>query len=149
MIQQERTIRPVPFSTSDFVRWADVDLAGIMRYDAYLRLVDVAETDFFRSIGAPIGVLAERLGVWLPRKVVRLEYHAPSRLDDALRLEVYVSRLGRTSLTLNVDVADPADGARKASVEMVLVCVNTTGFEKREMPGELVEMMRPFLRTPT
>ena len=136
----------MPFSTSDFVRWADVDLAGIMRYDAYLRLVDIAETDFFRSIGAPIGALADRLGIWLPRKVVRLEYHAPSRLDDALRLEVYVSRLGRTSLTLNVDVADPADGARKASVEMVLVCVGTDDFAKRELPPELVEMMRPYVQ---
>ena len=136
----------MPFSTSDFVRWADVDLAGIMRYDAYLRLVDVAETDFFRSIGAPIGALAERLGVWLPRKVVRLEYHAPSRLDDALRLDVYVSRLGRTSLTLNVDMSDPAGGARKASVEMVLVCVDTSEFRKRELPEELVSMMREHVR---
>ena len=136
----------MPFTTSDFVRWADVDLAGIMRYDAYLRLVDVAETDFFRSIGAPIGALAERLGVWLPRKVVRLEYHAPSRLDDALRLEVYVSRLGRTSLTLNVDASDPANGAPKASVEMVLVCVRTEDFRKTELPKELTEMMREHVR---
>ena len=136
----------MPFITSDFVRWADVDLAGIMSYDAYLRLVDVAETDFFRALGAPNGVLAERLGVWLPRKVVRLEYHAPSRLDDALRLDVYVSRLGRTSLTLNVDMLDPADGARKASVEMVLVCVDTREFQKRELPQHLVEIMRPHLR---
>jgi acyl-CoA thioester hydrolase len=135
----------LPFTTSDYVRWADVDLAGIMRYDAYLRLVDVAETDFFRAIGAPIGALAQRLGVWLPRKVVRLEFHAPSRLDDALRLTVYVSRLGRTSLTLVVDVADPAAGARKASVEMVLVCVGTGDFAKRELPAELVDMMHPYV----
>ena len=136
----------MPFSTSDYVRWADVDLAGIMRYDAYLRLVDVAETDFFRAIGAPIGLLAERLGVWLPRKVVHMEYHSPSRLDDALRLAVDVSRLGRTAVTLNVEVTDPADDARKASVEMVLVCVGKETFEKRELPGELVEKLRPHLR---
>ena len=77
---------------------------------------------------------------------MRLEYHGPSRLDDALRLDVYVSRLGRTSLTLNVDVADPASGVRKASVEMVLVCVGTEDFVKRELPGELVAMMRPHFR---
>ena len=136
----------MPFTTSDYVRWADVDLAGIMRYDAYLRLVDVAETDFFRALGAPIGALAERLGVWLPRKVVRLEFHAPSRLDDALRLTVSVSRLGGTSLTLDVEVADAGDGRAKASVEMVLVCVGTEDFAKRELPRELVAMMRPHVR---
>lgn len=132
------------FTTTEYVRWADVDLAGIMRYDAYLRLVDVAETDFFRAIGAPISGLAERLAVWLPRKVVHMEYHAPARLDDELRLAAYVSRVGRTSLTLNVDVAAAADGAPRASIEMVLVCVGTD-LRKRELPGELVEIVQPYV----
>jgi acyl-CoA thioester hydrolase len=134
----------VHFTTTEYVRWADVDLAGIMRYDAYLRLVDVAETDFFRAIGAPISGLAERLAVWLPRKVVHMEYHAPARLDDELRLAAYVSRVGRTSLTLNVDVAAAADGAPRASIEMVLVCVGTD-LRKRELPGELVEIVQPYV----
>lgn len=135
------------FTTTEFVRWADVDLAGIMRYDAYLRLVDVAETDFFRAIGAPISGLSERLAVWLPRKVVHMEYHSPARLDDELRLAVHVSRVGRTSFTLNVDVAAAADGAPRASIEMVLVCVGTE-LRKRELPAELVELLRPYASAP-
>ena len=133
----------MPFRLTEFVRWADVDLAGIMRYDAYLRLVDVAETDFFRAIGAPIRDLSQRLGVWLPRKVVRMEYHAPVRLDDELALALSVSRIGRTSLTLTLDVAGP-DGAPRATVEMVLVCVGTD-MAKRELPGELVERLGPYV----
>ena len=134
------------FSTTDYVRWADVDLVGIMRYDAYLRLADVAETDFFRALGVPIGALARRLGVWLPRKVVRMEYFAPSRLDDELRLGVAVSRLGRTSLTLAIEVTSPRDDARLATIEMVLVRVTTQELEMRELPAELVEMVRPYVR---
>lgn len=132
------------FSTREFVRWADVDLAGIMRYDAYLRLVDVAETDFFRAIGAPIGAMAEHLGVWLPRKTMRLDFHAPARLDDALRLEVSVPRVGRTSLVFRVDVVSADDGAPRATAELVLVCVGKEDFAKRPLPAELVAKVRPY-----
>lgn len=134
-----------PFSVPEFVRWADVDLAGIMRYDAYLRLVDVAETDFFRAIGSPIGRLAEQLGVWLPRKTMRLDYHAPARLDDALRLDVSVPRVGRTSLVFRVDVVHAPDGAPRATAELVLVCVGRDDFVKRELPAALVDRLRPYL----
>ncbi|MFL5575997.1 MAG: acyl-CoA thioesterase [Gemmatimonadaceae bacterium] len=135
------------FTTTEYVRWADVDLAGIMRYDAYLRLVDVAETDFFRAIGAPISTLASRLAVWLPRKVVHMEYHAPARLDDELRLTLRVSGIGRTSVTLDVDVAAAADGGPRASIEMVLVCVGAD-LKKRELPLELVELLSPYGAAP-
>ena len=112
------------FSTREFVRWADVDLAGIMRYDAYLRLVDVAETDFFRAIGAPIGAMAEHLGVWLPRKTMRL---------------------GRTSLVFRVDVVSADDGAPRATAELVLVCVGRDDFAKRPLPAELLAKVRPYV----
>lgn len=135
-----------PFSTTDYVRWADVDLAGIMRYDAYMRLVDVAETDFFRAIGAPIGAMAERLGVWLPRKTLRIDYHAPARLDDALRLDVSIPRVGRTSLVFRLDVASAGDGAPRATAELVLVCVGQKDFVKRELPPLLIEKVTPYVR---
>jgi len=135
------------FSTPEFVRWADVDLAGIMRYDAYLRLVDVAETDFFRAIGAPIGAMAERLGVWLPRKTMRLDFHAPARLDDALRLDVSIPRVGRTSVVFRVDVVSAGDGAPRATIELVLVCVGRDDFVKRPLPAELVEKVGPYTIT--
>jgi acyl-CoA thioester hydrolase len=135
----------VPFQTTDYVRWADVDLAGIMRYDAYLRLVDVAETDFFRAIGAPIGAMAERLGVWLPRKTMRLDFHAPARLDDALRLDVSIPRIGRTSVVFRVDVVSAADGAPRATAELVLVCVGKADFAKRDLPAELVDKLAPYV----
>jgi acyl-CoA thioester hydrolase len=134
------------FSVREYVRWADVDLAGIMRYDAYLRLVDVAETDFFRAIGAPIGGIAEQLGVWLPRKTMRLDYHAPARLDDALRLDVSIGHIGRTSVVFRVDVVSADDAAPRATAELVLVCVGRDDFAKRALPPQLVEKVRPYVR---
>ena len=46
-----------PFVTTDYIRWEDIDLAGIARYSAYTRFLDIAETDLYRSLGTPLSKL--------------------------------------------------------------------------------------------
>lgn len=143
----------VPFVTHDWVRWADVDLAGVMRYDAYTRLVDVGETDFFRAIGMPISVAAERLGIWLPRKVMRFEYHAPARLDERLRVGVRVVRLGDSSCTIDFAIAVVSPDARRApdaeravaTARLVMVCTGHDLAGKRSLPDALRQALAPYV----
>ena len=40
-----------PFVLQEYVRWGDVDPAGIIRYDAYLRFYELGESELFRSLG--------------------------------------------------------------------------------------------------
>ena len=40
---------PRPFRCTDRVRWADVDLVGIMRYSAVTRFLDTAEQELLRE----------------------------------------------------------------------------------------------------
>lgn len=42
-----------PFVTQERVRWADVDLIGIMRFSAYTRLVEMGEQELMRAAGIP------------------------------------------------------------------------------------------------
>jgi len=42
----------VPFSIEEYVRWSDVDRAGIIFYGAYVRFFEIAETELFRAAGA-------------------------------------------------------------------------------------------------
>ncbi|MCE2942377.1 MAG: acyl-CoA thioesterase [Gemmatimonadota bacterium] len=117
---------PAPFLQHEWVRWRDVDPVGIMRYDAYLRLLELGEEELVRASRLPLweGAGAE---IWLPRKVVHLEYHAPCRLGDRLALASYIGRLGTSSLTLHLDVLT-ADGARVlAEAHMVVVAASRDG----------------------
>src|SRR5690606_36060855 len=69
----------LPFSTTERVRFEDVDLVGIMRYSATMRFMDVAAAELFRKAGVPLPQVAERFGMWLPRKVLHVEYLAPAK----------------------------------------------------------------------
>lgn len=126
------------FEVAERVRWEDVDLVGITRYSAYTRLLDVGETELLRSVGLQHPRTADEYHVWLVRRVLHLEYVAPSRFDALLRIRVWVGRVGRTSLTLHYQIVDDATAARHVEGHVVLVAVDATTMQAREVPAGIV-----------
>src|SRR5256884_707513 len=93
-----------PFVIEEYVRWSDVDAAGIIFYGSYVRFFEIAETELFRACGLAYSDFFDRYGIFLPRKVVHNEFYWPARLDDRLRVAAYVGRVGTISMTLNFAV---------------------------------------------
>lgn len=135
----------VPFSVEEYVRWSDVDHAGIIFYGSYVRFFEMAETEMFRSAGLPYSVFVERLGIWLPRAHFDCDFLYPARLDDRLRVATFVSSLGRTSLTLSFDVWHLGAGRRCASAHEVLVCTDATNLTPIPIPAVLRDALAPFV----
>jgi YbgC/YbaW family acyl-CoA thioester hydrolase len=133
-----------PFVISEYVRWGDIDLAGIICYGAYIRFYELAETEIFRAAGLPFREMFERYDMWLPRKVMHTEFHAPALLDEHLKVVTYFSHIGRTSLTINFDVMSADGQTLHAAAYQVLVCVSRKSFEKRPLPPEIARALEPF-----
>lgn len=135
-----------PFVVREYVRWGDVDIVGIIRYDAYLRFYEFAESELFRAVGLRYHDMVARHRITLPRKVMHAEFLSPARLDERLEVRTYVSAIGRTSLTLNFDLyAD--DGTPRAKGHLVLVAVDVTSLEKRPLPDEVIDRLAPHTVT--
>jgi YbgC/YbaW family acyl-CoA thioester hydrolase len=133
-----------PFLVLERVRWADVDLVGIMRFSAVPRLIELAEQEMLRAAGLPYGEIMNTPQIWMPRRHLAIEYVAPARLDDALALVAYISRMGDTSLTFNVDVRSAESWTLVAAAAMVVVCVTAETFVKRPLPRIARERLAPF-----
>jgi acyl-CoA thioester hydrolase len=136
--------KKTPFVISDYVRWGDVDLAGIIHYGAYLRFFELGETEIFRAAGLPFPQMFDRYDIWLPRKIIHSEFHSPAVLDEQLRVLTYFSRIGTTSLTINFDVVGAASRVLRASAFLVLVCVSRGNLQKRVVPPDIIEAIEPF-----
>lgn len=139
------------FRVVDYVRWSDVDAAGILCYGAYVRFFEIAETELFRAAGLPYGKVFEELDFWLPRKALAFEFAAPALLDDRLEVAIWVERFGRTSLAFAFEIAklDPA-GARAtvtARGHVAMVAVDRTQLRPLPLPPRLVDGLTPFLAT--
>src|SRR5918992_1541569 len=133
-----------PFVISEYVRWGDIDLAGIICYGAYIRFFELAETEVFRAAGLPFKEMFDRYNIWLPRKVMHTEFHAPALLDEQLKVITYFSRIGRTSLTINFDVMSADSATLHATAYQVLVCVARQGFAKQPLPPEVIKALEPY-----
>jgi len=132
-----------PYVVEDYVRWSDVDFAGIIFYGSYVRFFEIAETELFRACGLAYAQVFDRYDIFLPRKAVHSEFYSPARLDDRLRVATYVGRIGMTSLTLNFDVFRGTGQSLTAAGWMVLVCVDRKHLKPQPLPAGLVEALAP------
>jgi YbgC/YbaW family acyl-CoA thioester hydrolase len=132
-----------PYIIQEYVRWSDVDFAGIIFYGSYVRFFEIAETELFRACGLAYAQVFQRYDIFLPRKVVHSEFYWPARLDDRLRVATYVGRVGTTSMTLNFDVLRDDTPTLGAAGWMVLVCVNRARLVPQPLPAGLIQALAP------
>jgi YbgC/YbaW family acyl-CoA thioester hydrolase len=133
-----------PFVVEEYVRWSDVDAAGIIFYGSYVRLFELAEMELFRAAGLPFGTVFDTYNIYLPRVQVHTEFHHPVRLDDHLKVAAYVSRIGTKSITINFDVVHKGTGKHGAEGHLVLVCTSRGELKSRPLPAEMVKKLEPF-----
>ena len=100
------------FSVSEYVRWEDIDAAGIINYQAYLRFFGLAEVELFRlfNFGEPLlhhdiaGILAaigrrKALRIGLVEISTNAQYHD----FDALAAALDTGVLGRLVVSCDGD----------------------------------------------
>lgn len=131
----------------DRVRWADVDLIGIMRFSAYTRLIENGEQELLREAGLSFATIFDHPEIWMPRRQLSIEYFAPARIDDLLSVVTYVTRMGDTSATLQFDVRQTDGWTLLASASLVIVCVTVSDFAKRPLPKIMREVLAPHVWT--
>ncbi len=138
------------FTVAEYVRWEDIDAAGIINYQAYLRFFGLAEAEMFRSCGLSYKTLFDEVGVWLPRVHVECDFFHPVRLDELLIVEAFFGHIGNSSIHIHFEVK------RKerldivvASGKYVLVTVGRGEFRPRPVPDALRERLARYLEEPS
>jgi acyl-CoA thioester hydrolase len=125
-----------PFALPIVPRYAEVDQQGVVFNGHYLTWFDEGSTAFFDHIGLPYPVLVS----WcLDVQVVHaeLDYLAPVRWRDAVRVAVVCESAGTTSFTLRFEVLRRGDdGTDQTAVRgrNVYVVVSTVDWTKRALP---------------
>ena len=132
------------FIIEERVRWGDVDAARIIFYGADVHFFEFAETELFRAVGLHYGVMFDELQIWLPRVHLECDFRSAARLDDILKVSVWVGRFGTKSMRLNFEVRRKGSDALIATAHFVLAAVNQQTFETVPIPTELREKLAPY-----
>jgi len=140
-------MRPEPFVIDEYVRWSDVDYAGIIFYGSYVRFFEIAETELFRAAGVPYSGVFDRFDIWLPRAHLSCDFEYPARLDDQLRVAAYFTHFGTSSIRINFDVLHKDAGCLAAIGHEILVCTARDTLRPRPLPEDLRQLLEPYALT--
>ena len=135
------------FHTSVRVRWMECDAQGIVFNGAYLGYLEVGQAEYFRNLGFSIYKIAQR--GYFDSAVVKatLEFKAPARVDDLLDLYVRVSRIGNTSLALQVAIYPQGSDRLLTTMEAVYARFHAQSATTRPVPDEIRELVTHFEAT--
>ena len=121
------------------IYYEDTDAGGVVYHANYLRYFERARTEYLRERGLSVGELAAQGSIF---PVVRMEvdFRAPGRHDDLLRIETEVLEVGKTSFTVGQQAVRAVDGKLLVDAKVTLVCVNPR-MKARRLPEELLQAL--------
>ena len=135
------------FHTTTRVRWMECDAQGIVFNGAYMGYLEIAQAEYFRNLGFSIYKIAQR--GYFDSAVVKaaLEFKAPARIDEVLELHTRVSRIGNTSLTLDVEIYLQDSEKLLSILQAVYVGFYPQSMETRPVPDEIRALVDHFEAT--
>lgn len=86
------------------IYYEDTDAAGIVYYANYLRFMERARTEWLRMMGYELDTLKQEHGFVFAVRSAHVEYIRPANLNDLLRVQVSVLKLGKASVNLEQDI---------------------------------------------
>ena len=93
------------------IYYEDTDLAGIVYYANYLKVIERARSEWLRALGVDQGALQRRGFVFAVRRV-EADYLSPARFDDLLTVQSQLLGLTAARINLTQIVTSGADPPR-------------------------------------
>ena len=131
---------PSVFTWTVRVYYEDTDAGGIVYYANYLKFFERARTEWLRAADVGQQALIEQHGAMFVVKSATLDYHAPAKLDDELKLTLSIEKLGRASLHF-VQQAWCGD-ALLTTAHVKVGCVDAATLKPRGLPDDAAAKMR-------
>jgi len=122
------------------VYYEDTDAGGIVFYANYLKFFERARTEWLRACGVDQNRLAGESGAIFIVRSTAVDYRAPARLDDVVKVVSRIERLGRAS----VDFAQEAwrDGTLLATGSIRVGCVERIALRPVAIPPPVLAALR-------
>lgn len=118
----------------------DTDAGGVVFYANYLKFFERARSEWLRNLDVNQQDLIDRHNILFVVKNATVDYHAPARLDDEVRLTVCAERVGRASVHF---VQKAWRGETLLATGQIRVgCVDKVGFRPAAIPDEILAKIR-------
>src|SRR4051794_36919111 len=105
---------PHEFKMIRRVEFAETDLAGIMHFSNFFRMMEATEHAFFRSLGFSIHEQQADAAIGWPRVSASCEYQRPLRFEEEVEIHLIVAEVRPRSIRYAFIFRKAADGSEVA-----------------------------------
>lgn len=125
------------------IYYEDTDAAGVVYHANYIKYLERARTEFFRSHGFLVAQLAKE-GFIFPVVRLELDFKSPARHDDLLSIETKPVKTTGASFILRQRVIRTSDGKLLLEGLVTLACVNSV-LKAQRMPSGIRQLLESEL----
>ncbi len=116
------------------IKFAETDMAGIMHFSNFFRLMEETEHAFFRSLSIPVQQEVDNHIIGWPRVTASCEYLHPLKFEDKVEIHMLVKKINGKTITYKYQFykIDGNDKIVVAQGKITTVCVQLN-MHKEEM----------------
>jgi len=138
-------VPPNAFHMEYAVQLAETDYLQVMHYTNYMRVCERAFMEMLSSAGIGYSKLIHEYGIFIPTVEVKAEVKSPCRLDNKLKVYVWIEEVGKKHLRYRCLVYNTATNRLAADVSHVAVCTDTAISSSHEIPAEVREVLEKLV----
>jgi acyl-CoA thioester hydrolase len=129
----------MPFETQVRVRYAETDQMGYVYYGNYAIYLEVARTEWVRSLGITYKEMEEKWNIMLPVYSYEIRYKYPAKYDEILTIETIVSEPAGAKLEFNHKIFN-SEQILVADAKVVLVFVQKENMKPCKPPQKFLDL---------
>jgi acyl-CoA thioester hydrolase len=125
------------------IYYEDTDSGGVVYHANYIKYLERARTEYFRSHGFLVAELAKN-GFVFPVVRLEMDFKSPALHDDLLSVKTCPSRIGGSSVTLSQKIVRQRDNKLLVEGLVTLACISPA-MKARRIPLEIRQMLEAEL----
>ncbi|MDB6151669.1 MAG: thioesterase superfamily protein [Chthoniobacteraceae bacterium] len=133
---------PYEFKLTRRVEFAETDMAGIVHFSNFFRMMESTEHAFFRSLGFSIHRHSEGETIGWPRVSANCDYVRPLRFEDEVEIHLLVAEVRTRSIRYQFVFRKVTDGTEVARGAIAAVCARLDKTTGRLIPLSIPDSIR-------
>jgi YbgC/YbaW family acyl-CoA thioester hydrolase len=138
---------PYEFKHRRRIEFAETDMAGIVHFANFFRMMEVTEHAFFRSLGLSIHGHEPGTTTGWPRVSATCDFRAPLRFEEEVEIHLLVAEVRTRSIRYAFIFRKVSDGSEVARGEVAAVCASvekaTGKLSAVPIPEAVRELIQP------
>ena len=125
----------------------ECDAQGIVYNGAYLGYLEIGQAEYYRNLGFAIYTIPE--SGYIDFAVVKstIEFKAPAKVDEIIELYVRVSKIGHSSLTLNMEIYSQESNRLLTDIETIYVGYDAATESSKPVPDDVRRLVTNYEAT--